>query len=196
MKFAVYFFILFSARVFSNEQLLIDFTEDLLSDLKFDSVARLECPDLKNWSPINCMEFSEEIRETLLEVATPDNFPNTKYRKAYSLEKSVEEETDCSRFVFHVFKRVGLYYPMATTKNFSCLSVFKEIGSEEAQAGDIVLMRGHIGILGREGKLISATSGKRSRWRGSSIRELSLKSFRGKKRYFTWSCPESETSVL
>jgi hypothetical protein len=196
MRIALYFFILFNSTLFAQEQLLLDFTEDLLSDLNFDKIERFECPDLKKWRPTKCVELSEEMREAIIEASTPDNFPNTRYRKSYSLGKSIEQETDCSRFVFHIFQRAGLYYPMATTKNFNCLSVFKEINEENARAGDVVLTRGHIGILSRDGKLISATSGKRSRWRGSSIRELSLKSFRGRKRFYSWTCPESELSLL
>jgi cell wall-associated NlpC family hydrolase len=92
-----------------------------------------------------------------------------------------------------------MYYPYANTPSFECLSVFKEIPREQGKPGDLVLYRGHIGILSKNGSVISATVGgvrHRSKLNSDdpeflpSITELPIGlAGSGKPKVMQWSCP-------
>ncbi len=157
------------------------------------------CRKLQNFRPKNCAEMNESIREKILSIASPSHFLKTRYKSPPDNSKQIETEADCSRFTQQIFERAGMYYPYANTPSFECLSVFKEIPREQGKPGDLVLYRGHIGILSKNGSVISATVGgvrHRSKLNSDdpeflpSITELPIGlAGSGKPKVMQWSCP-------
>lgn len=143
-----------------------------------------------------CQPLTEEDRERILQEAAPGNFPSTRYRRGPSSARGIEREADCSTFVHEVYKRAGLPYRFAPTAGMGELREFDLLPENEAKAGDMMLFRGHVGIVNEEGKIISALS-TRYRKRKSSIAAIDrkhFKSFRGKRYVLRYRCvPESET---
>jgi hypothetical protein len=157
------------------------------------------CRKYQNFRPKNCSEMSESIRDKILSIASPSHFIRSRYKSPPDNSKQIEIETDCSRFTQQIFERAGLYYPYSGTATFQCLSVFKEIPREQGKAGDLVLYRGHIGILSKNASVISATVGgvkNRSKLYPDdpaflpTITELPMeKAGFGKPKIMQWSCP-------
>ena len=143
--------------------------------------------------------MNESIREKILSIANPSHFLKTRYKSPPDNSMQIETETDCSRFTQQIFERAGMYYPYANTPSFECLSVFKEIPRDQGKAGDVVLYRGHIGILSKNDSVISATVGgvkHRSKLYPDdpaflpAITELPIeKAGFGKPKVMQWSCP-------
>lgn len=160
------------------------------------SVVGTTCSKIKKWiSPEKCKEFTQSQRAEILFKADPKNFPKARYVLPPSLGKKIEEEVDCSHFVNEIYHRVGVNYPYIPTVNIECLSYFKEISSEEVRGGDLVLYKGHVGIVDNEGNVISATRAKGLATLPSdneqfvpSIQKYPINTF-GKGRFFKWSCP-------
>lgn len=124
-----------------------------------------------------CQPLTDADRTVLLLIANPANFPSTTYRKGPRPGKTIETETDCSNFVHQVYERAGLSYAFRTSHTFRDAPEFEEIPEEEARPGDIFWMRGHVGLLDAEGKVISATRVRKRRG-PSSISRLDKQSFR------------------
>lgn len=143
-----------------------------------------------------CQPLSEEDRQRILEEADPENFPSTRYRRGPSSAKGIEKEADCSTFVHEVYKRAGLPYRFAPTAGMGNLREFDLLPEAEAKAGDMMLFRGHVGIVREDGKIISALR-TRHRRRASSIEAIDrkhFKTFRGKRYVLRYRCvPEAET---
>ena len=75
---------------------------------------------------------------------------------------SLTSGCDCSHFVYLVLKDVGAYNGSYTTSsNWNNLGKKVEGGLSNAQAGDIVVYSGHVGIYDGKGKLVEA---KGKRW--------------------------------
>jgi hypothetical protein len=122
--------------------------------------AKDQCEQLSKYRAPSCHEMTSSDRDKILNLADPKNFPNTRYSSPPSPSADIESETDCSHFVEEIYKRAGFEYPYTSTGEMSCLGQTFEMDSEEnASPGDLILYKGHIGILDREGKVISATRG-------------------------------------
>jgi hypothetical protein len=121
-----------------------------------------------------CRTVSKNDRLRLLELADPENFPRTRYREGprYGIEK----ETDCSHFVHEIYKRAGLKFGFQTTKNLKHAPEFELLPESAAKPGDLMLFRGHVGIVDEDGKIISATRNRRHR--KSSITRMDRSVFR------------------
>lgn len=168
----------------------------LIPQLSNKPISRLvNCNDLKDWRPDSCVELNAEIRKSILQNADPTNYPTTRYSQSGRYLASIEERTDCSHFVHEIFGRTGLYYPYATSKSLECVSTFKEIPPEEVLPGDLVVFKKHVGIIGEDYRVISATKNrgramlsiKNKRFQ-SSITSSSIDAF-GKYKILRWQCP-------
>ncbi len=150
-----------------------------------ESIGMLEKPSIPwIYSSATSCEMSEEIRQHILKIADPENYPNTRYRKR---PRSFPKETDCSHFVHHVYSSAGLPYGYQSSRNFSRAVEFQSIPPRDAQPGDIVLFRNHMGILSNTYRIISATRQKRS------IQELEAHAFPRLKKtdqVFRYKCPQ------
>jgi hypothetical protein len=155
------------------------------------------CKKLSEFKPKNCHALSDDGRASLLKFADPMNFSKSRYQSPPDSSKPIEEETDCSRFIQQVYERAGMKYLYSSTATFQCLSVFSEVDKAEEKAGDLVLYRGHVGILTKNGKVISATKGgsaERSKLKPTdpaflpAITELPTDQF-GPGKVLRWRCP-------
>ncbi len=138
----------------------------------------------------NCRPLDANDRERILELAAPSNFPATRYRRGPSSYKAIEKEADCSTFVHEVYKRAGLPYGFRPTATLGEAREFDVLPEKEAKAGDLMLFRGHVGIVDKKGKIISALS-TRYRKRKTSIASIDRKhfrSFRGKRYVLRYRC--------
>ncbi len=85
------------------------------------------------------------------------NFVGNKY---VSGGDSLTDGCDCSHFVYLVLKDVGAYKGAYTTSN-NWAKLGKEVkGVAKAQAGDVFVYNGHVGIYDGKGHLIEARSPK------------------------------------
>ena len=74
---------------------------------------------------------------------------------------SLTSGCDCSHFVYLVLKDVGAYNGGYTTSsNWNKLGTKVEGGLSNAQAGDVVVYSGHVGIYDGKGKLVEAKGKK------------------------------------
>lgn len=154
------------------------------------------CSKIKKWiSKEKCKELSQDQRIEILTKADPKNFPKARYVLPPGLNKKIEEEVDCSHFTNEIYHRVGINYPYLPTANIECLSYFKEVSSDNAKAGDLVLYKRHVGIIDGEGNVISATRAKGFATLPfddekfiPSIQKYPINTF-GKGRFLKWSCP-------
>ena len=155
------------------------------------------CKKLSEFKPQNCHEITDKDRAAIIQAASPGHFPQTMYRSPPDFKKSIEAETDCSRFVQQIYERAGKQYSYSSTSTFECLSVFQEVRLEERKPGDMVLYKGHIGVLSKKGYVISATRGgvnEKSKLNPNepdfipSITELPIDEF-GKYKIVKWRCP-------
>jgi len=111
-----------------------------------------------------CEPFDAKARQELLNLADPSNFPRTRYRLGSWRE--IERETDCSRFVHEIYKRAGFPFHFRSTRELKYASEFKAVNADEAMPGDLMVFRGHVGIVDQDGRIISATR-NRGRQRSS-----------------------------
>ncbi|HEY8278592.1 MAG TPA: NlpC/P60 family protein [Bdellovibrionota bacterium] len=133
----------------------------------------------------SCSALDEEKRTEILAIADPENFPATRYRRGPSSLTGIEKETDCSHFVHEVYRRAGLPYAFRTTRDLANAREFDLLPERNARPGDLMLFRGHVGIVADDGRIISALR-TRHRKRKSSIEALdrsNFRSFRGRQRY-------------
>lgn len=142
-----------------------------------------------------CQPLSSEDRARILSFADPANFPATRYRRGPSSSKGIERETDCSHFVHEIYRRAGLTYGFAPTARLADIPQFDVLPEKDARPGDLMLFRGHVGIVDRKGKIISALR-TRHRRRKTSIAAIDRKhfrSFRGKRYVLRYRCaPQPE----
>lgn len=132
-----------------------------------------------------CPVFSGADRARVLKHAHPANYPRSRYRKG---AKSPEVATDCSHFVHEVYRRAGLPYRYRDTAGLAHAPEFDLLPEHEARPGDLMLFRGHVGIVDHGGRIISATLFDR---RPGSIRRLSRDSFpalRGQRYVLRYRC--------
>ncbi len=156
------------------------------------------CAELTKWKPQKCQQMKDDMREKILTLSDPTNFLKTRYASPPNAGATIEDETDCTHFVQEIYKRAGFPFHYSPSGTFACLQVFKEIKEDEAKAGDIVLYKGHVGILNKDGMLISSTiGGKYSRYSTldpndknfrPSITVLPINGDFGKGRFMTWRC--------
>lgn len=153
-------------------------------------------PRLRKADPSNayssraCQPLSEEARDRLLEIADPGNFPRTRYRRGPATHRGIEKETDCSHFVHEVYRRAGLPYAFRPTSALGNAGEFDILPEREALPGDLMLFRGHVGMVDRNGRIISATSTRRRRKKSSitSMDRSNFRSFRGQRYVLRYRC--------
>lgn len=121
-----------------------------------------------------CRTMSKNDRLNLLDLADPENFPRTRYREGP--RHGIEKETDCSHFVHEIYKRAGFKFGFQTTKNLKNAPEFELLPEKAAKPGDLMLFRGHVGIIDKDGRIISATRNRRHR--KSSITRMDRSVFR------------------
>jgi len=141
-----------------------------------------------------CRPLSEEERQRVLSLADPKNFPATRYRKGPNWSRGIEKETDCSHFVYVIYKRAGLPFSFRPTAELGNAREFDILPEEEAQPGDLMLFKGHVGIVDEKGKIISALKTRRRR-RKSSIAAVDrryFKSIHGQRYVLRYRCPPLE----
>ena len=155
------------------------------------------CKKLSEFKPQNCHDITDKDRDVIIQAASPSHFPRAMYRSPPDFKKSIETETDCSRFVQQIYERANKQYSYSSTSTFECLSVFQEVSSEDGKPGDMVLYKGHVGVLSKKGYVISATRGgvnEKSKLNPNepgfipSITELPINEF-GKYKIMKWRCP-------
>ena len=142
-----------------------------------------------------CRPLSEEERQRVLAIADPKNFPSTRYRKGPNWSRGIEKETDCSHFVYEVYKRAGLPFGFLPTAELGNAREFDLLPEKEAQPGDLMLFRGHVGIVDKKGKIISALKTRRRR-RKSSIASIDRRYFKpihGQRYVLRYRCPPEES---
>lgn len=153
------------------------------------------CRSLSFIKAQNCKELTQEDRNKLLRLSDPRNFPHARYSSPPTSRK-IEDSLDCSHFVHEIYKRIGLEFPYTTSNLLSCLGNFRTITKSEAAIGDLVVFKGHVGILDHNGKIVSATKGGKTRRAMlrrddpnfmSSVSKDSIQTF-GKPTYLKWSC--------
>lgn len=139
-----------------------------------------------------CRPLSMKDRLDLLKIADPENFPSTRYRRAP--KRAVEKETDCSHFVHEIYRRAGLRYNFKASDELKYAPEFELLPEEEAMPGDLMLFRGHVGLVDHDGRIISATY-THKRKRKSSItrlRRTAFKPLRGRISVLRYRCRPPE----
>ncbi len=138
----------------------------------------------------NCRSLSAADRERILEAADPDKFPATRYRRGPSTAKGIEKEADCSSFVHEIYKRAGLPYGYRPTASLGEAREFDVLPEKQAQPGDLMLFRGHVGIVDDNGKIISAlrTRHRRRKTSIAAIDRRHFKTFKGKRYVLRYRC--------
>ena len=121
------------------------------------------CARLFSEKPKPCKPMTAGSRRRILALASPERFPKTRYRLPPRLDVPFSQETDCTRFVRGIYAQAGYPVPQIPTDGFICLSTLKEVPDAQALAGDLVIYPGHVGILEKSGRVVSATLGGRGR---------------------------------
>jgi cell wall-associated NlpC family hydrolase len=129
------------------------------STRKRKSLSKDPCAFYKTWRPKKCEPISDPKRQKIIETADPKNFPKTWYQSPPTKGDRIEDSTDCSSFVHEIYRRSGFDYPYSATACFSSLNIFEEVSDSDMKPADLILYKGHIGILDQDGKVISATRG-------------------------------------
>lgn len=144
-----------------------------------------------------CRPLTNEERQRILEAASPVHFPATRYRKGPNWSRGIEKETDCSHFVYEVYRRAGLPFAFHSTAGLSEAREFDLLPEKDARPGDLMLFRGHVGIVDNKGKIISALR-TRHRRRKSSIASIDrkyFKTFHGQRYVLRYRCPPAESTA-
>lgn len=118
-----------------------------------------DCQKVKKMAVNHCQPMTDAKRNEILDFADPKNFPKTRYVSPPDRTKSITEETDCSTFIYEIYKKAGYDYPFSTTSAIGCLNMFKEVPAKDQKPGDLILFPYHVGILDENGKVVSATTG-------------------------------------
>lgn len=141
----------------------------------------------------SCRPLSAALREEILSLADPTHFVGVKYRKG---ARNLASATDCSHFVHEIYQRAGLPYGFRTSRELRDAPEFELLPESEALPGDLMLFRGHVGIVDRDGLIISATR-VRSRAQKSTITRYSrtnFPGFRGRRYVLRYRCePQRES---
>jgi cell wall-associated NlpC family hydrolase len=143
-----------------------------------------------------CRPLTAAERQRVLAIADPDNFPHTRYRKGPNPHRGIEKETDCSHFVHEVYRRAGLPYHFRPTADLGNAREFDLLPEKDARPGDLMLFRGHVGIVDDEGKIISALNNHRHR--KTSIHAIDrryFRTFRGQRYVLRYRCPPRQTPL-
>lgn len=139
----------------------------------------------------SCKPLSMRDRSALLSLASPALFPLTKYRRG-AQGASVDRATDCSHFVHEIYRRAGLAYDFRDTSQLKSAPEFELLPAEEAMPGDLMLFRGHVGMVDHDGRIISATytHGRKRRGRSSitRLRRTAFKALRGNYSVLRYRC--------
>ncbi|RYZ95558.1 MAG: peptidoglycan endopeptidase, partial [Proteobacteria bacterium] len=139
----------------------------------------------------SCRPLSMRDRLDLLNLASPANFPATKYRRG-AQGSAVDKATDCSHFVHEIYRRAGLGYGFKDTSQLKDAPEFELLPEEEAMPGDMMLFRGHVGLVDHDGRIISATytHGRKRRGRSSitRLRRTAFKPLRGRISVLRYRC--------
>jgi hypothetical protein len=139
----------------------------------------------------NCKPLSMRDRMDLLSLASPGNFPATRYRRG-AQGTSLDKATDCSHFVHEIYRRAGLGYGFRDTSQLKSAPEFALLPEEEAMPGDMMLFRGHVGLVDHDGRIISATytHGRKRKGRSSitRLRRTAFKPLRGRLSVLRYRC--------
>lgn len=138
-----------------------------------------------------CRPIGAADRARVLRMADPENFPSTRYRRGGT--SKIEKATDCSHFVHEIYRRAGLPYEFRATSALRDAREFEVLPESKAQPGDLMLFRGHVGIVDNNGRIISAV-GTRHRGRKSSITAMDRSNFqsvRGRRYVLRYRCSKS-----
>lgn len=128
----------------------------------------------RNDSATYCEPFDSNARQDLLSLADPSNFPRTRYR--LGSWRAIEKETDCSRFVHEIYKRAGFPFHFRSSRELKYAAEFETVDADDALPGDLMVFRGHVGIVDQDRRIISAT---RNRGRNrSSITKMDPSNFK------------------
>ncbi len=157
---------------------------------------RLRKGDPRASSPRVCRPLQENSRDRLLAIADPTNFPRTRYRRGPATERGIEKETDCSHFVHEVYRRAGLPYQFLPTARLGDAEEFDILAEREAEPGDLMLFRGHVGIVNKDGRIISATRHRRKKSSITVMDRKNFRAFRGQRYVLRYRCqpPEQKPS--
>lgn len=142
----------------------------------------------------SCQPLTRAQREELLSLANPDHFLGVRYRKG---GRDLATATDCSHFVHQIYARAGLPYGFRPTRELRNAPEFELLPESEALPGDLMLFRGHVGIVDQDGWIISATR-IRSRSQPSTItrqpREV-FPGFRGRRYVLRYRCQPEDSAL-
>lgn len=151
--------------------------------------ARISVPhtDAKRAEMQSCRPIGWEERRALLEQASPERFPASRYRRGSP--KRIEVATDCSHFVHEIYRRAGLPYAFRSTRELKAAPEFELLPETDALPGDLMLFRGHVGLVDKAGRIISATR-VRSRHQSTITRmdRASFPTFRGYRHVLRYKC--------
>lgn len=141
-----------------------------------------------------CKPLDNEKRKLILSLASPENFQKTRYRKGPREGRNIEREADCSTFVHEIYRRAGLPFHFQSTRNLRSAPEFVEIPEDSAAPGDLMVFRGHVGIVDENGKIISATRNRKSHRITSSIKKYDRSVFRGYRTALRYHCVNTPSS--
>jgi cell wall-associated NlpC family hydrolase len=133
----------------------------------------------------SCKPLTDAERARVLRAASLENFPATRYLTGASGHRA----TDCSHFVHDVYREAGLPFRFLPTAELGNAREFDILPEKEARPGDIMLFRGHVGIVGDDGKIISALY-RRHRRKSSiaSVDRKFFKTFHGQRYVLRYRC--------
>ncbi len=144
----------------------------------------------------SCTNLSNDTRKLILQLATPEYFQKTRYRKNPRFGRNIEKEADCSSFVHEVYVRSGLPFAYRSSRDLKDAPEFQIIPEETALPGDLLVFHGHVGIIADDGKIISATLNRKKKKNReissvtgvSAIRKIDRKFFKGNRTALRYKC--------
>lgn len=142
----------------------------------------------------SCREPNSQERKLLLALANPHNYPHLKYKLG---ARNPSSSMDCSSFVHHVYQKAGLPYNFRPTQTLKNAPEFDVLPEEMGKPGDLILFRGHVGIINEDNLVISSTR-IRSKYQNSSITVMDRGNFpgiRGRRYVLRYNCMPSERSI-
>ncbi len=150
---------------------------------------------MKQAEELTCFRMTWDKRQEVLSLADPANFPGVRYRKGPRDRAAIEKETDCSSFVHEIYKRAGLPYNFRATRDLKSAPEFQVVPEFAARPGDLMVFRGHVGIVDLDGQIISATR-VRSKRQPSSITRMPANALGRRRAVLRYTCPnETQASV-
>lgn len=143
----------------------------------------------------SCRPLSRTQREELLALANPLHFEGVKYREG---GRNLASAIDCSHFVHEIYRKAGLPYAFRSSRELRDAPEFELLPESEALPGDLMLFRGHVGIVDEDGLILSATR-IRSPAQKSSITRYPREhfaGFRGRRYVLRYRCQPKEHNDL